>query len=73
MNLAEKYGISPEVVKQMIKDGWLPCSLTKYEEVIAVYEKNIITGMPRLQAITNTSMATKTPERTVYSIIKNFH
>jgi len=73
MNIAEKYGIPPDVVKQMIKDGWLNCSLAKYEEVISLYEKNIAAGMPKLQAITNTGAATKISDRQVYRIISKFY
>ncbi len=36
----KKYGIQESTMKAMVKDGWLTCSLLKYEEVIYHYRQS---------------------------------
>lgn len=72
MTLSEKYGIPPEKIKLLIKDGWITCSAPKYEEVIYIYKRNIGEGKSKLQAISNTAEATKVSDRQVYRIIHKF-
>jgi hypothetical protein len=72
MSLADKYGIPEEKIKALIKDGWISCSATKYEEVIFIYKKCIAEGKPKLQAISNAAESANLKERQVYNIIHKF-
>lgn len=72
MSLSEKYGIPEEKIKLLIKDGWISCSVPKFEEVIYIYKKNIAAGQPALTAISNTAQDCKVSERHVYRIIHKF-
>lgn len=72
MTLSEKYGIPEDKIKALIKDGWITCSATKYEEVIYLYKRNIGEGKTKLQAISNAAEAAKVSDRQVYRIIHKF-
>lgn len=72
MSLADKYGIPEEKIKALIKDGWISCTATKYEEVIYIYKKSLAEGKPKLQAIANAAESTNLKERQVYNIIHKF-
>ncbi len=70
MSLSKKYGIEQDKIKRLVADGWLHCSLLKYEEGVKVYQESIAEGKPKLQAIANAAHAGKISERQVYNIIK---
>jgi hypothetical protein len=70
MSFAEKYGIDDGKLKQMIRDGFVGCTVSKYEDVIRVYRESIASGHPKMQAIANAAHAGKIQERQVYNIIK---
>lgn len=70
MSLAKKYGLSEEVVKSMIRDGILPCSIVKAEEVIAFYDKEIRSGVPKSEAVKRASDELNVSIRSVYRFIK---
>jgi hypothetical protein len=72
MSLSEKYGIPQEKIRALIKDGWITCSVTKYEEVIYIYKRNLTEGKTKLQAISNTAEAARVSDRQVYRIIHKF-
>lgn len=72
MSLSKKYGINESVIKAMISDGWLSCTVSKYEEVYFTYKKEIERGIPKLQAIHNAAEVGKISERQVYTIIHRF-
>ena len=72
MSLADKYGIPEEKIKLLIKDGWISCSVPKYEEVVYTYRKSLSEGKPRLQAIADAAEKAKLKERQVYNIIHLF-
>lgn len=72
MNIAEKYGLNEETIKQMIRDGIIPCHVTKHEQVYNFYQKGINSGLPKPQAISNAAEEYKLSERMVYFIIKKF-
>ena len=72
MSLSDKYGIPEEKIKLLIKDGWISCSVTKYEEVIYTYKKNLASGQSSREAICNTADDLKVSDRHVYRIIHKF-
>jgi hypothetical protein len=72
MRLSEKYGVSEAVIKAMIKDGWLSCSVPTYEEVIIHYREERKKGVPSRQAITNICEKSGLSERQIYNIIHKF-
>jgi len=72
MSLSDKYGIPEEKIKMLIKDGWLSCSLPKYEEVIYTYKQNLSKGLSNPDAISNTADSVKLSDRQVYRIIHKF-
>jgi hypothetical protein len=72
MSLSSKYGIPEEKIKALIKDGWISCTATKYEEVVFIYKRSISEGKPKLQAIADAAENTRLKERQVYNIIHRF-
>lgn len=72
MTLAEKYGLDEETIKKMIRDGIIPCSVSKHEQVYNLYLKGMSTGLPRPQAVANAAEEFNLSERMVYLIIKKF-
>lgn len=72
MKLSEKYNVPEETIKAMIKDGWMNCSVAKYEEIFNVYRKERDAGISKPQAIANAAQAGKVSERAVYYIIQRF-
>ena len=72
MSLADKYGIPEEKIKMLIKDGWISCTVTKYEEVIYTYKRNISNGLQNADAISATADSVKLSDRQVYRIIHKF-
>jgi len=72
MSLADKYGIPEDKIKLLIKDGWISCSVAKYEEVIYTYKQNLIKGLSNPDAVANTADSVKLSDRQVYRIIHKF-
>lgn len=72
MSLSKKYGIDEDKIKQLIKDGWLNCSVTKYEQIYNAYRQNLSTGISKPQAISNAAEIGRVSERAVYYIIHKF-
>ena len=69
MSLSEKYGISPDKIKAMIRDGWISCSVIQYEEILTFYNSEVSKGVEPIQAKHNTSVKFKITERWVHAII----
>ena len=72
MSLAKKYGIEEEKIKLLIKDGWLSCSVTKYEEIYYHYKKFMNSGDKKTDAIFKAAEQGRVGERVVWDIIKKF-
>lgn len=72
MSLADKYGIPEEKIKAMIKDGWISCTVAKYEEVVWIYKRNIAEGKCKSQAVTNAADEAHISERTVWYVLDRF-
>ncbi len=72
MSLASKYGISEQTVKAMIKDGWITCNASQYEEVHYFYQQQRNKGVTHSEAIKNASITYNISDRWVYEIIKKF-
>ena len=72
MSLSKKYGIPEDKIKLLIKDGWISCTATKYEEVIYIYKKNIGEGKGVEDAVSNAAEECKLSDRQVYRIIHKF-
>jgi len=70
MTLSEKYGIPPEKIKAMVKDGLLNCAVMQWEEIANCYYSEVGKGTASLQAISTAAIKYKVSERTVYNIIK---
>lgn len=70
MTLSEKYGIPPEKIKLLIKDGWISCSVPQYEEIVIFYQAEVSKGVNSTQAVHNASVKAGLSERRVYDIIK---
>jgi hypothetical protein len=71
MTLSEKYGIPQSAVKAMMKDGWISCSVAKYEEVYIYYREKKKT-VSHSEAIKQTSLTYNISDRWVYEVIKRF-
>jgi len=72
MNIAEKYGLSEDIIKQMIRDGLIPCHFSKHQSVYNLFKKGMADGLSKPQAIANAAEEHKLSERMVYLIIKKF-
>lgn len=72
MSLADKYGIPEETIKALIKDGWITCTATKYEEVIYIYKRNLKEGKCKSQAVSNAADEARISDRQVWRIIHKF-
>jgi hypothetical protein len=70
MTLSEKYGIPPEKIKAMIKDGWINCSVVQYEEIVTFYNSEISKGIDSPQAKHNAAAKFRISERWVHDIVK---
>lgn len=55
MSLADKYKIPEASLKKMISDGILPCSIVKADEIVCFYNQQISSGIPKPEAMKNTS------------------
>lgn len=72
MTIAEKFGIPPEKVKELLASGLMNCSARKYEEMITVYENCVREGLPLTQAVSNAAEVGKISDRQFYKILKKF-
>ena len=72
MSLADKYGIPQEKITALIKDGWISCTVSKYEEVVYIYRRNIQEGKCKSQAISNAADEAKVSDRHVWRILHKF-
>jgi hypothetical protein len=53
----------------MVRDGWISCSLDRYEQVVTVFNKHLKSGKTRGQAILDTVDETNVSQRHVYRIL----
>lgn len=44
MSLSEKYGIPPEKIKALIKDGFISCSIPNYEDLYKMFNERRATS-----------------------------
>lgn len=72
MSLSKKYGIPEETIKAMVKDGVLPCSVVKCDEIMNYYNDQRSKGEPKSEAVHRTSDVLNISTRYVYLIIKKF-
>lgn len=70
--LGKKYGIEPEKINALVKDGWINCNLTRDEQVVYIYRESIKKGKPRTQAISDAAEYGRIGERQAYNIIHKF-
>jgi hypothetical protein len=70
--LSKKYGIPESTIKALIKDGWLSCSLPKYEEVYYHYKAEYLKTGFKTKAVQNTSITTGYSESMVFYIVSKF-
>lgn len=71
MSLASKYGISEQSLKALIKDGWISCSVAKYDEVYSFYKEKR-KAVTHSEAIKETSITYNISDRWVYEIVRRF-
>lgn len=58
------------LLDQLVKNGIISITIAGRKMIYEVYLKEFKKERNKAQAITNTSESTKTPERTIYRIIK---
>ena len=58
-----------EMFEELVKAGIIPITIAGYKLIYEVYLRER-KKHPKPQAISNTSEETKTPERTIYRIVK---
>lgn len=72
MSIAKKYGISEDAIKAMVRDGILPCSVIKCDEILSCYSEKIAQGIPKYEAVHLTSDEANVSLSYVYRIINRF-
>lgn len=72
MKLSEKYGITEASIKAMVKDGILPCSIIKCQEIMTFYDDQIKSGVPKYEAVKIASDMAEVSIQYVYRIINRF-
>ena len=68
--LSKRYNLPDGAIKAMIKDGWLSCSVARYEEVYFHYKNNLHQGTSK--AVRIASDNTGYSESMIYHIISKF-
>lgn len=70
MSLSNKYNIPQSTVNKMIQDGFLSCSIPKYEEIYDMFQKSMqVPGAIKSRVILNIADKTGYSERQVRTII----
>lgn len=72
MSLAEKYGLSEETFKKMVRDGVLPCSIIRHNEMASFYNQKITAGIPKPEAMKLTSEEYDMSLQYTYTIVNRF-
>ena len=62
--ICNKYNISDQAYKNLIKDGWISCSAPQYETIYVFYKKT--------QSYQKTCDEFSIDKRTLYNIIHRF-
>lgn len=70
MSIFDKYGIEPEKVKAMIKDGIIPCSVVKRDEIYTTY-KTLSKSVNKPDAVHQTAVKCNVTSRWVWMIIRD--
>lgn len=70
--LSKKYGIPETAVKAMVKDGWITCNATQYEEIYYTYKQELKKIGNPVQARGNVAITYNISDRWVYEIVKRF-
>ena len=75
MRLSEKYGKlmredPDKAIKVFIKDGWMSCSIPRYEEVMYVYNTTLKETGVSSRAVEAAADATGYSESMVYHIVQ---
>jgi len=71
--LSNKYNIPESTVKQMIKDGWITCSVSKWEEVYKCFkETQALTGKSKDAVAFDVAQKTGASYRNVLYIVERF-
>lgn len=69
-SLSEKYGLSEGTIKNMIKDGVLPCSVVRCDEILSIYQSEIDAGTAKPEAVKRVSDQINVSSSYVYRILK---
>lgn len=73
MSLAKKYNISQETVNNMVKDGWLSCTVPSYEKIYNEFKETMrMGGSCKTRVIYDIADKNRVSEATVRSIIVKF-
>lgn len=67
--LSKKYGLSEGTIKNMVKDGILPCSVIRCDEILSVYQTQIDAGVPKSEAVKRASDYADVTSSYVYRLI----
>lgn len=70
--LGKKYGIEPEKIQALVKDGWINCSVTRDEEIVYIYRESMKKGKSRAEAISDAADHCHVCDRLVYKILHKF-
>ncbi len=71
MSISNKYNIPQETVKRMIDDGFLSCSIPKYEEIYEMFQSSMrVPGAIKSRVILTIADKSGYSERQVRTIIE---
>lgn len=71
--LSNKYNIPEGTVKQMIKDGWITCTVSKWEEIYQCFKATkALTGKSDSAVAMDVSVKTGESHRNILYIVERF-
>ena len=68
-SLSKKYGLTEGTIKNMVKDGILPCSVIRCDEILSIYQSEIDAGTSKPEAVKRTSDQANVTSSYVYRLI----
>lgn len=73
MSLSKKYGIPQEKVKELIKDGWISCSVPMYEKIYQDFQNSMsVGGKTQTAVFLEVAEKNHVSEKTVQKIVYKF-
>jgi hypothetical protein len=72
MTIKDKYGISTRTWQAMIRDGVIPCKVSRAEEIISCYVKKKQSGLSHTESVVSTAYEMKCSCTWVYEVIRKY-